>query len=135
MALPDINWSPTRRQLRQFAWTALVALPLIGWMWGVTLPVLAVLFAAGGLLVFASYAAASLVRPVYLGLAIVTFPIGMIVAELVSALIFFAVFLPIAVVFRLMRRDALERSIDRSASTYWRPKKQPAGHESYFRQS
>jgi hypothetical protein len=49
-------------------------------------------------------------------------------------IIYFAVFLPIAMIFKLMRRDALERGIDKSAQTYWQPKKQPAGIDSYFRQ-
>lgn len=134
MTFPDINWSPNSRQLRQFAWIALVALPLIGWIWGASAVALAALLAAAGVLVVASYTAPFLVRPVYLGLTIITFPIGMVIGELVTLLIFFTVFLPIAVIFRLMRRDALERRIDRSAPTYWQAKKQAAGAESYFRQ-
>jgi hypothetical protein len=69
-----------------------------------------------------------------LGLTIITFPIGVVVGEVVMMAIYFAVFLPIGMIFRLMRRDALERGIDKSAPTYWQPKKQPAKVDSYFRQ-
>lgn len=134
MSFADINWNPQDRQLRQFGWIALVALPLIGWIWGASTAVLTGLAIAGAVLAAASYIAPAVVRPVFLGLTIVTFPIGVVVGEVVMLLIYFAVFLPIAVIFKLMRRDALERGIDESAATYWQPKKQPRSVESYFRQ-
>jgi hypothetical protein len=48
---------------------------------------------------------------------------------------YFVIFLPVAIVFRLIGRDALQRVLNRSAATYWQPKRQAADARSYFRQS
>ena len=134
MGFAEINWNPQDRQLRQFAWIALIALPLIGWVWGASTGVVTGLAIAGAILLAASYAAPAAVRPVFLALTILTFPIGVVVGEVVMMVIYFTVFLPIGTIFRLMQRDALQRGIDKSAQTYWQPKKQPARVDSYFRQ-
>jgi hypothetical protein len=42
---------------------------------------------------------------------------------------------PVALYFKLIGRDSLERRIDKNVPTYWKPRKQPSGPESYFRQS
>jgi len=134
MSFIDINWKPDHRQLRQFAWMALVALPLIGWIWGASTNVLSWLAGAGAVLVVLSYVAPVIVRPFFLGLTLVTFPIGMVVGEVVMLMIYITVFLPIALIFRLLRRDALELKVDQTKMTYWKPKKQPRSVENYYRQ-
>ena len=70
-----------------------------------------------------------------LGLTLLTLPIGLVVGEIILMTIYFLLFLPVSLVFRLIGRDALKRGIDRSAKTYWQSKPEPAGPESYFRQS
>ena len=74
-------------------------------------------------------------RPLFIGLSLITIPIGAVVGELALLLIFFGLFLPLGLVFRLMGRDPLERTLDRSAATYWRRKKQPDSAARYYRQS
>jgi hypothetical protein len=56
-----------------------------------------------------------------------------IVNELVLLAAFCVVIIPVGLLFRLIRRDALQLKVDRNAATYWQPKKQPAGVRSYFR--
>ena len=46
-------------------------------------------------------------------------PIGFVIARVVMG-VFFGVVTPIALVFRVTGRDALERTLDRGAATYWR---------------
>jgi len=50
-------------------------------------------------------------------------------------IIYFGVFLPFGLVFRLLRRDALQLELDRDRDSYWEPKKQPTSAASYYRQS
>ena len=56
------------------------------------------------------------------------------VGELAQLLIFLLIFTPMALIFRLIGRDALQRKIDHQASTYWQPKPQPRNSRSYYRQ-
>lgn len=135
MTLVEVNWKPTGRQLRQFGVISLVALPLLGWLWGGGAQVVAALAAVGLAIAVIGLAVPAAIRPVYLAMTLVAVPIGIVLGELAMLLIYFGLFLPIGLVFRLVRRDALERKLDRSAPSYWRLKKQPRGPASYFRQS
>ena len=49
--------------------------------------------------------------------------------EVVLGIIYFGVFLPVSMIFRLVGHDALERRIDRKAKSYWQPKARPAGRK------
>ena len=133
--LIDIQWQPTDRQLRQFGLIALVALPLAGGLWGRG----AAGVIAGTAALGAACAAAGLLRPrwlkpLFVGLSIVAAPVGLVVGELSMALIFFGVFLPIALVFRVLRRDALGLKMERWQPSFWEAKPPAKGPESYFRQ-
>jgi len=72
-------------------------------------------------------------KPVFVGLTLATWPIGWVVSRVALGLLYFAVFAPIALVFRLMGRDALQRSFDRNATTYWEPYRPNRGLERYLR--
>ena len=146
MAFVDVEWKPADRQLRQFGVIALVALPLLGWLFsGKPWPGEVMReqgLVIGGLAALGFVAAAlAAIRPQalrwpFIGatLAGVTHRPGgeRIVLWRPSIL---ALFFPVSIIFRLMGRDALERRIDRNAKSYWQPKVRPAGPESYFRQS
>ena len=53
--------------------------------------------------------------------------------RVILAALYYVVFTPIALVFRLMRRDALRRRRSTAAS-YWTPKPQPDDPTQYFKQ-
>ena len=145
MALVDVSWKPTDRQLRQFGWMALVALPLAGWLlsgkpWpadatSAQRAVIAGLAVVGLLAAGLAALQPQALRWPFVAATLIALPIGLVVGELILVVIYFVLFLPVSMVFRLLGRDSLERRIDRSAKTYWQPKAQPAGPESYFRQS
>ncbi len=135
MKLIEINWNPTNKQLRQFGVICLFALPLLGWYWGGGLGAVSALAVAGIALAVAGVAAPRLVKPVFLALAIVATPIGMVFGEIAMVLVYFGVFLPIGLVFRAMKRDALQLRLDRQCKTYWQAKRQPDGATTYYRQS
>ncbi len=135
MKLVQVNWQPTVRHSRQFAAAALVMLPTLGWLWGGRWGTVAALACAGTLLTGLSIVAPRAVKPIYLGAMLVSLPIGIVICELMLLTIFYLVFLPIGLLSRLMGRDAMDRRLDRSAASYWRPKPQPRNAGSYFRLS
>ena len=134
MKLIQANWQPTPRQLRQFAGTCLVVLPVLGWLWGVSENVM-IAMAGGGLLIgLVGYALPKSVQPLYLTLMVITTPIGIVLGELAMLTIYFGLFWAMGLVFRLLRRDALQLQLDREQTTYWQPKPQPRNVTRYYRQ-
>ena len=134
MKLVEINWQPTERQLRQFGLICLLALPLIGWLWGGEKQTLLILGVIGFCLAMGGLLIPRALKPVFLGIMLVALPIGFVVSEVVLAMIYFGVFLPIGICFKLARRDALKRSIERDQESYWEKKSTPSKVASYYRQ-
>lgn len=134
MALIELNWNPTTRQLRQFAGLCLVALPSVGYLWGGSWSVIGGLAAIGSCLAVLGYFQPGIVRPLFLTISLVTIPIGLIVGELAVAAIYFFVLLPIGMVFRLLGRDALLRRRNPQARSYWLKKEPPKNIARYYRQ-
>jgi len=135
MKLVEINWHPSDSQLRQFGVLSLVALPAIGWLWGAGNTVLGMLTATGILFASVGLVIPSLLKPVFLTLSIAAMPVGLVIGELAILSIYFGIFLPLGLIFRLIGRDALQRQIDRNSDSYWAPKQRPANVASYYRQS
>ena len=138
MALIEMNWHPTKRECRRFGVTALVASTLVALVlvwWKDLSPVWAlVIFAAGAAVFGLALASDRLIRPVYVGLTLVTWPIGYVLSVVVMAVFYFGVLTPIGLVCRLLGRDPLHRRWDADASTYWTPHR-PAEHAGrYFNQ-
>jgi Saxitoxin biosynthesis operon protein SxtJ len=131
-----INWSPDRKTLNEFAEAGMFALGMVAaplaYFRGhprlaATFWVLAVALRLVGL------AHPSWLKLVFLGLTLATWPIGWVVSKVALGLLYFLVFTPIALVFRLIGRDALQRSADRNAKTYWEPYRPNRGVERYLR--
>lgn len=133
MSLAKWNWHPQPRQLRQFAAIALGVLPLAAWGWGAgtlgwSLAVSAMAWAVVGLV------RPPAIRPLYLALSAVAWPIGWILGELLLVGVYYGLFAPLGIAMRLAGRDPLQRRFAPEAPSYWQPKKQPAGPASYLRQ-
>ena len=135
MKLVEINWHPTDRQLRQFGFICLIALPLLGWIWGASTNLIGILAVFGLAAAVAGMALPATLKPVFLVLTLVATPIGMVIGEMAMILIYFVCFLPFALAFRFLKRDALKLRPNRDATTYWEAKKQPTDLASYYRQS
>ena len=72
-------------------------------------------------------------RPAFVGLSIAAFPIGWAVSNLVLVLLYYGVVTPIALVFRLIGRDALNRRLEPESATYWEPYDTDRDPERYLR--
>jgi hypothetical protein len=135
MKLIELNWSPSDRQLRQFGVVCMIALPGVGWMWGISnLPML-VLSILGITLALAGWVKPRILKPAFLTLMLVTSPIGIFVGEVSMIMIYFGLFLPFSLVFRIIGRDALQMKRSKSATSYWQKRQQPTDVSTYYRQS
>lgn len=138
MRWSDIPFNPSSRILRQFAagLTVLVfALALWREFWyddraG------ALLFASLGFLTGScGIARPRWLRLLFVGWMCAVFPVGWLISHLTLAFLFFAVFTPIGMVFRLFGRDLLARRRPVGYDSYWQEKPGPVDMASYFRQS
>ncbi len=140
MALVRINWEPEDRQLRQFGQLCLVLFPLLAWSgtahasmpirqgWTVALAMV------GALLAVVGTVCPQRLRLLYLGLCLAVHPLGVLTSEIILLLLFYGVFTPLAVLFRVLGRDALQRQFDPQAQTYWEPRQGVTSPSRYFRQ-
>lgn len=138
MALVSLNLKPSEKQLREFGEIALCMCNVVGLllMWLVRLPVIAfIIFCICGVVVFIlSRISVKLIRPIYLGLIVLSFPIGWVVSHFVMAVFYYVVITGVGLVFKLLKRDPLHRTYDPKAATYWIPYKQNRSPKHYFNQ-
>ena len=74
------------------------------------------------------------IRPLFIFLMAITRPIGWLVSQIVLSTLFYLVFTPIALFFKLIGRDVLCRRKP-VRDSYWSPKQIPDDLSSYYRQS
>jgi len=135
VSLIEINWRPTQRQIRQFSVACLFALPFIGWLWGGGWQVVCGLAAGGAVVALLGWTVPAVIRPLYLGLTLLTAPIGLVVGELLMIVVYFGVVCPVGLLGKLVGRDRLQLRLKRTAKSCWEKKKRPTNVRSYYRQS
>ena len=135
MAIFEINTNPTERQLRQFGVICVAAAPLVVWLWTRSFPTVTWAFAFGAICGVMGLLAPRLLKPVFVGLSILTIPIGLLVGEFMMGLIYFGLFLPMAIVFRMRGRDALQLRPQENAVSFWQKRTQPSSVRKYYQQS
>jgi hypothetical protein len=136
MTWSDLPRNPSRKTLRQFAGLWLLVFGSIG-SWHLLAEQRAL---SGGVLLALAFGLGvpglirpRLLRPLFVGWMIAVFPVGWLVSRLVLGVLFYGVFSPLGLWFRLRGRDVLRRR-RRGAASYWSPKPAPAGAVSYYRQ-
>jgi len=138
MALVSLNLKPSKKLLRSFGLIGLCMCSVIGLLLlglGKIPPKGLVIFFLIGLAMFVlSRVSTALIKPLYLAMVILTFPVGWIISHLVMGLFFYAVVTPIALLFKIIGRDPLCRKFDQQADTYWIPYKHKRPARDYFHQ-
>ncbi len=142
----EIDWHPDERTLRQFGLIALFGfsfLAALAW-WerlifsfglGEARPIVAGVFATlAGLSALFSLVAPRANLPIYLGLTILSYPIGFVLSYVIMGFLFFAMITPLGLLMRLVGYDPLHRRFEPDATSYWTDPRPRRGKESYFRQ-
>ena len=93
------------------------------------------LAAVAAIITIAGLARPRAIRPLFVAALAITRPIGLVVSRLLLGIMFYAIFTPLAFMFRLSGRDALHRRRQDGARTYWVVKGMPSDVRSYFKQS
>lgn len=134
MTLLPIEYNPSRRQLAVFGVVWFVAFGLLGggacyhgaWRWAT------ILWAAAVAVPGIGWVFPSLLRVVYVGMACVTFPVGVVVSFLVLAAVYYLVFTPVGLLLRLFGYDPMHRR--RDAASYWVARMPAEDVRRYFQQ-
>jgi hypothetical protein len=137
MALVDINWHPSPKELRVFGVLQLVffgAVAAISRRHSGSATLAMIIIAASLLAACVALAAPRAIRPLYVAWMAAVWPIGWTVSHLALACLFYLVFTPIGLIMRACGRDPLRRKFDRTAQTYWCDREVTRDSRRYFRQ-
>jgi hypothetical protein len=139
MPLIEIDWNPGGRQLRVFGLSALVASAVLAGvfmlLWGLAIVWALAALAIGTAILLCSLVSPRAARVIYVALSAVGLPIGFVVSFVLLAAFYFLLLTPIALLFRLIGRDALHRRFDPARDSYWIARKPTASLDRYFHQS
>lgn len=147
MAIIEVNWNPPAKQLRSFGWICLVAFGALGtWLhyqrtlFGFELPpdtagmIARTLWGIATASALLAVVAPSALRPLHVLLTAISLPIGLVISHVLMALLYYGMFTPLALIFRVMGRDVLQRRFDPGASTYWSRREPVTDRKRYYRQ-
>ena len=147
MVLFAIDWRPSTKQLRSFGVIAALFAVGVGIRVFLTgsLVGLALGGPAGRILAYAFWGIGALclalalavpkgLWPLYVALNAAALPIGLVLSFVILSGLFYLLFTPVSLVFRLLGRDALHRKFDLQADSYWVPCETHMDMSGYFRQ-
>ena len=138
MSLIEIDWNPKRKQLKDFGKIALAASAVISLLLyllkGVAIQWCLIIFAVGCIIFIISMISIKLTKMIYLGMILLTMPIGWVVSFILLAAFYYLLLAPLGLIFRLIGRDPLYRKFDPAAKSYWLNRQPPKGPEQYFHQ-
>ena len=137
MALLEVNWQPSDRELRGFAFVQLFVAGVIGWLLhrrlGWDAVAIALMAFSIGVLV------AGLVRPQvlkvpFLAWMLAAFPVGWMMSHLLLGVVYYGVVTPIGVFLRMRGRDSLQLQPRSDVKSYWVARPGQPDSSRYFRQ-
>jgi hypothetical protein len=143
---PTLNFSPDDRLLRQFGFIGLFGFGLLAGaaayeklifsmgLGAARLPVAVTLGSLAGCCLLFSLVRPRLNKALYVGLSVLTYPIGLVVSYLIMATLFFLVIGPIGFLVRTFGADPMQRRLERGAVSYWTRIERKNDSERYFRQ-
>ena len=138
MALVEINWQPTRTDLKVFGIGLAIFCTIVGvlvYRMDREFGFIESAFACIAVIaLMISLIQPTWLKPIYLLFTVLAFPIGWVVSHLLLATVFFMVFTPTGLLMRLFGRDPLHRHFDSSANSYWVAHRSSKSPEDYFRQ-
>jgi hypothetical protein len=138
MALLEINWNPSKRELRQFAgiWfpLACLALGLLIWRFTGSWNWAAIPVVIGAVLAPVAYFIPAVARALFVGWMTASFPIGWVVSHLLMGFIYYFLITPMGLSMRLCGRKSMGSEFDETKGSYWVAHQSPKDNQQYFRQ-
>ncbi|MFQ5527094.1 MAG: SxtJ family membrane protein [Thermoanaerobaculia bacterium] len=133
----DLNLNPNHKELRQFSIALIAATGIVGgllwWKFGPN-PWSQYLWVGGPIVGLLGLAIPIAIKPLFIGLSVIAFPIGIVLGTVALAIVYYLMITPIGLVFRLIGRDPLHRKFDRETPSYWIKREQSRGVVRYFQQ-
>ena len=142
----EIDFHPDDRTLRQFGFIALGGFGFVAalaWfevlifafgLGAARVPVAAGCLGLGVLAALFSLVWPRANWPIFVGLSLLTFPIGFVLSYVLLGILFYGIIAPAGMLLRLFGKDPMERRILPEAETYWVDAGPPRASESYFKQ-
>jgi len=127
----------SRRELLWFGPLFALFAGFIGWIsvWKFDArPVAIWVWAIGGGVIVLYYLIPALRRAIFMAWLGMVFPIGWLLSHALLSVVFYLVVLPIGLMLRLFRYDALHRRFDPKAPSYWIKRSSSTEPKRYFRQ-
>ncbi|MFP6765259.1 MAG: SxtJ family membrane protein, partial [Planctomycetaceae bacterium] len=112
MAIVDINWNPTRKDLRWFAGLLIPFCGAVAWSIGegdLSQPGPMGIVAAGLAIGITGLVSPDGIRYLYLAWMVAVSPIAFVMSSVIVGFVFYVVVLPLGLLMKLSRRDALQR--------------------------
>ena len=137
MAIIEINWRPSNRDLRMFAIVQLVVAAVCAWLMYRRLGWDAAAIGLTGVSLVGTVAglvSPQLLRPLFVLWMVVAFPVGWVMSHVMLAVVYYGVVTPIGFALRLRGRDALQLKTRPEATTYWSARPPAPEPTRYFRQ-
>lgn len=137
MAIVDINWNPSRKELKTFSLLLIVFFAIVAWIVhskGASLQTAALVAGGGAVVGIAGVLSPAFIRVVYVVWMAAVFPIGFVVSNVVLAAVFYGVVWPIGLLMKLTGRNSLQLGLDRESRTYWNVRQPVKDPRRYFRQ-
>jgi cellobiose-specific phosphotransferase system component IIC len=137
MALIEINWKPSRRDLYVFAIAQLIAATLVAWAlhrrWDFDAAAVGLL-AVSALVMVVGFAAPHALRPLFVAWMVAAFPVGWLMSHVLIGIVYYGVVTPIGLILRLRGRDSLQLRSKTEAPSFWIVRQGARDAASYFRQ-
>ena len=132
-----IDWNPEVSKLKQFGLIGLFGFSAFGavlhYKFEADINWLYALVGVAVLSFVLSFVQATLLKPLYVGLMVVAAPIGLVISYALMTVIYFGLFVPVGLLFRVLGRDPLQKYPDPNATSYWHVRGTPRAPPSYLR--
>ena len=132
----EINKNPSPKELIKFGATFLGGMAVIGLLYyfGFHKEALAKgLWISGGVVFLLSFIRplARLLYIFWMGLGIT---MGLVTSPIILAVVFLVLITPVGLIFKLIRRDSMKRTMDASAASYWEEYQETDDPATYVKQ-
>jgi len=139
----EVNWKPDVAERRKFARSLVIGFPCIavvlivaGWSktgaWKIQPPLM--IGGVGLAIGLVLFALPGIARPFYVVWYGLACAIGLVVGNILLAVVFYILITGVGIAMRLVGRRSISKRLDKQATTYWKDAKPVTDPQRYYRQ-